>query len=221
MLVTLTQILPPEPSNTAGLGPGQVYGEVVGAFEEVALLASSDSADMNDVLRLVGRRLCELLRVSRCSVYLRRNDGRFQGQVGYCIGRRSIDAGVSKLVAGVSRDLFTAEIVRTAAPVLVRNAARDPRTIQRTMRQWGVRDMLGVPLVADGEVIGIIYVDNQGVHHDYTGRDVKLAQAFAGLSALAVRQAWLYRQLGERTEIIDEQRRILGESAAVHNRGTC
>jgi sugar diacid utilization regulator len=221
MPVTLTHVLPPEVSSNIGeLEPGQLYGEVVGAFEEVALLASSDSADMNDVLRLVGRRLCELLRVSRCSVYLRRNDGRFQGQVGYCIGRRSIDAGVSKLVAGVSHDLFTAEIVRTSAPVLVRNAAHDPRTIQRTMRQWGVRDMLGVPLVADGEVIGIIYVDNQGVYHDYTGRDVKLAQAFAGLSALAVRQAWLYRQLGERTKIIDEQRRILGESAAVHNRVT-
>jgi sugar diacid utilization regulator len=219
--VTLTQVRPPEVSGSIGeLEPGQLYGEVVGAFEEVALLASSDSANMNDVLRLVGRRLCELLRVSRCSVYLRRNDGRFQGQVGYCIGRLSIDAGVSKLVSGVSHDLFTAEIVRTSAPVLVRNAAHDPRTIQRTMRQWGVRDMLGVPLVADAVVIGIIYADNQGVHHDYTDRDVKLAQAFAGLSALAVRQAWLYRQLGERTKIIDEQRRILGESAAVHNRVT-
>ncbi|WP_172892242.1 GAF domain-containing protein [Jatrophihabitans sp. GAS493] len=200
-------------------GSGELYGEVVGAFEEVALLTTSDSAEINDVLRLVGQRLCELLKVSRCSVYLRRDDGRFQGQVGYCVGRR-IDAGVSRLVAGVDDDQFTAEIVRTAAPVLVQNATQDPRTIQRTMRQWGVLDMLGVPLVVGGEVIGIIYVDNQGERHEYTNRDVKLAQAFAGLSALAVRQGWLYKQLGERARIIDEQRQVLGASAAVHNRVT-
>jgi sugar diacid utilization regulator len=219
--MAISQILAPETSGGTGeLDQGQLYGEVVGAFEEVALLTTSDSADMNDVLRLVGRRLCELLRVSRCSVYLRRDDGRFQGQVGYCVGRRSIDAGVSRLVSGVKHDLFTAEIIRTSAPVLVRDAANDPRTIQRTMRQWGVRDMLGVPLVVDSEVIGIIYVDNQGNYHEYTDRDVKLAQAFAGLSALAVRQGWLYRQLGERAKVIDEQRSILGESAAVHNRVT-
>ena len=202
------------------LDRAELYGEVVHAFEEVALVTISDSADMNDVLRLVGRRLCELVGVSRCSVYLRREDGRFQGHVGYCMDRKSIDAGVSRLVSGVERDLFTAEIVQTLAPVLVRNAAHDPRTIQRTMRRWGVRDMLGVPLVVDGDVIGIIYVDNQGQDHEYTERDVQLAQAFAGLSALAIRQGWLYRQLGERANVINEQRRVLGESAAVHNRVT-
>lgn len=200
--------------------PEAIYGEVVAAFEEVALLTVSEAAELNDVLRLVGQRLCELLGVSRCSVYVRREDGRFQGQVGFCVGRRSIDAGISRLVSGVDHDLFTAEIVRSRAPVLVQNAAKDPRTIQRTMRQWGVRDMLGVPLVVDGQVTGIIYVDNQGEFHDYTPRDVKLAQAFAGLSALAVRQAGLYRQLGGRTRVIEEQRRVLGESAVVHDRVT-
>src|SRR5260370_25736364 len=219
--MAISQIVAPETSGGTGeLDQGQLYGEVVGAFEEVALLTTSDSADMNDVLRLVGRRLCELLRVSRCSVYLRRDDGRFQGQVGYCVGRRSIDAGVSRLVSGVTHDLFTAEIIRTSEPWLVRDAANDPGTIQRTMRQWGVRDMLGVPLVVHSEVIGIIYVDNQGDNHEYTDRDVKLAQAFASLSALAVRQGWLYRQLGERAKGIDEQRSTPGWAAAWTNRVT-
>jgi sugar diacid utilization regulator len=214
--MTISQYFMPDVSDDLG----DLYGQVVGAFEEVALMTTSDSIPLNDVLRLVGQRLCELLGVNRCSVYLRRDDGRFQGQVGYCVGRRNIDAGVSKLVSGVDDDLFTAEIIATTSPVVVRDASHDPRTIQRTMRQWGVRDMVGVPLVVDGEVIGIIYVDNQGEPHDYSQRDIKLAQAFAGLSALAVRQAWLYKKLGERAKIIDHQRRVLGESALVHGRVT-
>jgi sugar diacid utilization regulator len=218
--VTVAEILRAEPLGFPGGQDHALYADVVGAFEEVALLATTDSAGMKDVLRLVGRRLCELLNVSRCSVYLRREDGKFQGQVGYCVGRGHIDAGVSKLVSGGRHDLFTAEIVQTMAPVLVRDAPHDPRTVQRTMRLWGVRDMLGVPLVVDHEVIGIIYVDNQHKDHEYTDREVQLAQAFAGLSALAVRQGWLYRQLGERAKVIDEQRRVLGESAAIHSRVT-
>lgn len=219
--MTVAEILRGEPMGFPGDNEhGGLYADVVGAFEEVALLATTDSAGMNDVLRLAGRRLCELLDVSRCSVYLRREDGKFQGQVGYCVGRGSIDTGVSKLVSGGRHDLFTAEIVQTLAPVLVRDAPHDARTVQRTMRLWGVRDMLGVPLVVDHEVIGIIYVDNQGKDHKYTDREVHLAQAFAGLSALAVRQGWLYRQLAERAKVIDEQRFVLGESAAVHGRVT-
>lgn len=200
-------------------GTPDFHAKVVGAFEEVALMTTVDSVPLNDVLRLVGQRLCELLEVGRCSVYLRRDDGYFQGQVGYCVGR-SIDTGVSRLVSGVRRDKFTTEIVDTASPVIVRDAAHDPRTIQSTMRRWGVMDMLGVPLVVDGDVIGIIYVDDIGRRRDFSQRDVTVAQAFAGLCAIAVRQRWLYQQLEERAKIIDHQRRILGDSTVVHSRVT-
>jgi len=216
--VTLAQYFLPV-DEPAEAGSAEFHAKVVGAFEEVALLTTVDSVPLNDLLRLVGQRLAELLQVSRCSVYLRRGDGCFQGQVGFCVGR-SIDTGVSRLVSGTRADKFTAEIVASAAPVIVRDAAHDPRTIQGTMRRWGVRDMLGVPLVVDGEVIGIIYVDDVGRRRDFSERDVTIAQSFAGLCAIAVRQRWLYEQLGERARIIDHQRRILGESTVVHSRVT-
>ncbi|MFG2043652.1 GAF domain-containing protein [Dactylosporangium sp. NPDC048998] len=192
---------------------------VVAAFSEVAVMTTTGTVPLPDILRLVGRRLCDLLGVSRCSVYLRRADGRFQGQVGHCAGR-SIDAGVRRLVSGGDGDRFTAEIVAGAAPVVVHDASHDPRTIQRTMREWGVVDMLGVPLVVDGDVIGIIYADNQSSPREYTAQDISLARAFAGLSALAVQQAWLYQQLRERARVIDHQRRVLDETTLVQTRVT-
>jgi sugar diacid utilization regulator len=189
---------------------------VLGAFEEVALLAG-EQTPLNEVLRLVGRRLCELLEVARCSVYLRREDGLFQGRVGYCQSNPNFDSQVSKLLAGVDRDRFTAEVVATRAPVFVHDARTDPRTVQRTMRQWGVHDMLGVPLVVDSEVIGIIFVDDEDRDHAYSTRDVLVAQAFAGLSALAVRQAWLHQQLAGRAQIIEQQSKALTETNGVHS----
>ena len=192
---------------------------VLAAFQEVLRLATRRPTDLDEILRLAGRRLCELLESNRCSVYLRQTDGTFRGQVGWSHDR-DIDRSVRRLVSGITGDGFTAEIVATARPVHVLDAAKDPRTINRTMRRWSVQSMLGVPLVAEGEVIGVIYVDNERVARRYTDRDVEVAQAFAELSALVVKQSWQQRQLRENADVIERQRTVLSESSLIHSRVT-
>ena len=193
--------------------------EILRAYEEVAVQATSvsDNDDVEELLRLVGRRICELLDVNRFSAYIRGDDGHFYGKVGYC-RTADIDGRIRKLVTGP--DPFTAEIVATRAPVLVMDARNDPRTVQRTMREWAVRDMLGVPLVFADEAIGIIYVDNEDEEHVYTDEQIRVAQVFGSLAALAMRQAGLYAQLNRRALVIDRQRRLLEEVAQAHKRLT-
>jgi sugar diacid utilization regulator len=192
---------------------------VIDAFEEVLRLSTSQSADLQDVLRLVGRRLCELLESTRCSVYLRQTDGTFRGQVGWSVDR-DIDESIKKLVAGGEGDRFTEEIVSSARPVVIHDALGDPRPLHRTMRRWSVRSMLGVPLVADEDVIGVIYVDNERVPREYDERAIQVAQSFAGLSALVVRQSWQQRRLRENADVMEQQRTVLSESSLVHSRVT-
>src|SRR5690606_41252733 len=55
------------------------WNEVLEVFKEVAVHATT-SADLNEILTVIGSRLCHLLGVKRCSVYLRRDDGKFQGR---------------------------------------------------------------------------------------------------------------------------------------------
>lgn len=184
------------------------YREMLAAFEEVALATTRKGFVLDEVMMLVGRLLCELLRVSRCSVYLRGEDAPFKGRAGWCRGR-DIGDQIRTLVAGIKGDEFTAEIVRTAEPVLITDARHDPRTIKETMRRWRIRDMLGVPLVVEDDVIGIIYVDNEDEPHEYSIQEIHLAQVFAGLTATAVRQASLFSELEQRAKVIDRQRRML------------
>lgn len=191
------------------------HAMAVDAFKEVALAASRDAMTLTDLLKLVGRRLCELVGVSRCSVYLRRADGRFQGQVGYNAGRASIDARVSRLVSGI--DSFTSEIVKSGAPVVVHDAPKNPLTVQRTMRRWRVKDMLGVPLVVDGEVIGIVYVDDPARPHEFSERDVRMAETFAGLCALAVKQTWQRERLLQQARAAEHERRVLARVTEVRS----
>jgi sugar diacid utilization regulator len=196
-----------------------VESQVLAAFTDIARDATAvNSPDSLDtLLRSVGRTLCELIEVRRCSVYLQAEPGQFQGRVGY-YGLDDIDAGVKQLVSGTDR--FTQEIVATRAPVLVTDAENDPRTVRRTMHRWGVRDMLGVPLVMGEEVVGIIYLDDREQEHVYTDRQIQLAQTFANLAALSVRQAALLAEVNQRAAVIEDQRRELAQAGAAHERLT-
>jgi sugar diacid utilization regulator len=201
---------------------GDRYPDILRAFEEVAVRATgvAEPDDLHELLQLVGRRTCELLDVGRFSAFIRGEDGLFYGQVGYSRTADDITEGVQRLITGT--DTFTEEIVAAQAPVLVTDATTNPLsgTAQRTLRRWAVRDMLGVPLVFSGEVIGIVYLDNEDQEHVYTGDEVQVAQVFASLSALAIRQAWLYAQLSRRALVIDRQRRVLEQTAEAHRQLT-
>ncbi len=206
-----------------GLGGVERYVEILDAFKEVARVASGVGTPdrLDRLLKLVGQRICELISVRRCSVYLSTEDGTglFRGRAGYCT-LEEIDSRVRRLVSGVEGDDFTHQIVEYKRPVLVTDACHDPRTIRRTMQQWGVRDMLGVPLVVAEDVIGIIYIDNLGNEHQYTEEEIQVTQTFASLAALAIRQASLFSRLYHRAAVIDQQRRSLHQVAAAHERLT-
>lgn len=192
---------------------------MIAAFSEITNEAIT-TPRLEDLLGLLGKKLCQLLGVTRCSVYLRGSDDRFRGAAGYCEQNGDISAAVQAQEAGIPRDHFSREVIRTAAPVLIDDVARDPRPHRRTMERWHVRAMLGVPLVFDGEVIGLVFVDNVEEDHVYTDEDVALAELFARLGALFLRQAMLNAHLKRKAAEVVRQKNMLTHLADVHQKLT-
>ncbi|GAA4903582.1 sugar diacid utilization regulator [Actinomycetospora succinea] len=189
--------------------------EVIAAFADITTEAIT-ATRLEDLLALVGQKLCHLLGVGRCSVYMRQDDGRFRGAAGWCGDDGNISAAVQAQEAGIPGDAFSREVIRSGAPVLISDVRNDPRPHRRTMEHWGVRAMLGVPLVFDGDVIGLIFVDNVAREHEYTDDEVALGELFGGLAALVVRQALQAARLAAQAEELDRQKRMLEFLADVH-----
>jgi sugar diacid utilization regulator len=203
---------PADPAEVTG------YRAAIRAFSDVAE-ALGGVHDLDDLLHLVATKICELLGLKRCSVYLLDPDtGFFRGQVGHA--DRDIDRQVKRLVAGVEADRFTREILRTRAPVLLRDALADPRPIRSTMRAWNVRAMLGVPMLLRGEVIGILFLDNEDVPHPFTRAQQELSATFANLAAIAIGQAQLTSTLRRTIRTAAHQNRLLRRGAEVDERLT-
>lgn len=202
-----------------GGGQGRRERDVIAAFSEITTEAIT-TTELEGLLSLLGRKLCHLLGVMRCSVYLRRDEGRFRGAAGYCERDGDISAAVQSQEAGIPGDRFSREVIDTAAPVLISDVTSDPRPHRRTMEHWRVRAMLGVPLVFDDEVIGLIFVDNLDKEHAYTSEDVALAELFARLGALFLRQAMLNADLTRKAAEVARQKNTLAYFADVHRRLT-
>ncbi|MQA13607.1 MAG: GAF domain-containing protein [Pseudonocardiaceae bacterium] len=192
--------------------------DVIAAFSEITTEAIT-ATKLEGLLRLIGKQLCHLLGVTRCSVYMRRDDDRFHGAAGY-YESGNISPAVQAQEAGIDGDYFSREVISSQAPVLINDVLNDPRPHRRTMERWHVRAMLGVPLVFDEDVIGIIFVDNVEQDHTYTDDDVALAELFGRLAALFIRQAMQGAELKDKAAEVARQKNTLEYLADVHQKLT-
>lgn len=210
--------LRPEASPPA-VGPADSFRAAIEAFGEVAEALRARS-ELDELLHVISRKICELVGVERCSVYMHdREAGVYRGQVGHP-NPKANDPLMKRLVCGVPGDRFTQQIVETRAPFAIRDAQRDPRTVRSAMRDWGVRSMLGVPMVLHDEVIGLIFLDTREELHAFTPLDEELSSAFAGLAAVAVSQCELIAELSESHDTMARQNLALRKVAAVDDRFT-
>jgi sugar diacid utilization regulator len=198
--------------------PAASYTQVIAAFGDVTE-ALGELRDLDELLHLIARRICDLVGVQRCSIYLRDERNQlFRGRVGHW--HRNIDEQIKRLVAGGAADEFTREIVQTKAPVAVHDARSDPRPVRSTMLSWKVRSMLGVPMVLQGEVIGIAYLDDHENRRIYRREDEAIASAFADLAAIAISQARLTSDLRERLATTAKQVSLMRRAAVADDQLT-
>ncbi len=216
----MAELLEEAGSAIDGVAAGQPkgYREVVEAFRQVAE-AISDETEPDVLLHLIAARICSLLSIKRCSVYLKDPDtGLFHGQVAET-GRKE-DAAIKRLTAGIESDGFTREILAKKEPVLIKNAKSDPRPVRAAMRHWNINAMLGVPMVHKHEVIGLLFLDNAEEHHEYFTEEQEMAATFANLAAVAVAQSQRTASLASSLKTVARQNKLLRRSAAIEDRLT-
>lgn len=95
-------------------------------------------------------------------------------------------------------------------PILIKNATEDPRVTKEFTRILGAREFLCIPLVARGEVIGVIVADNLYSSTPITKDHVELLTMFANQAALAIENAQAYKRLEDKiNELKDIQERLI------------
>jgi diguanylate cyclase (GGDEF)-like protein len=94
---------------------------------------------------------------------------------------------------------LTESILKTAQPVVVEDVDHDPR-VNPVVQQRGLGALIGLPLHADGAVVGVLWV-NFGRPRRFPSEEVVLLTTLAAQASTALRNASLYdeaRRLADR-----------------------
>jgi sugar diacid utilization regulator len=187
------------------------------ALSELTPLAARVTS-IDELLRLVADRFTALVGVERCSVYMRdERQNLFRGCVGCCKGG-PLPEDIKRWVCGVPADGVTRELLETRRPVVVANARQDPRMVKSTVRHWQIRSIMAVPMVVGGEVIGLLLLDDVDRQHEFGGKEVELARAFADLAGGLITQTLTRLELQSKLGAASRQLNALRRATAVDER---
>lgn len=192
LMMTVATSLAAAVENAQLFAAEQEQRRTADTLREVARVLSS-SFDPDRVLRMVLGELQKLIAYDTASIMLLEGD---HLRMVASRGRSSDDEprGITLPLEGSA----AGEVVRRRAPLL-RMIGRDDGPWMRIPTSENIHAWLGVPLIARGNVLGVLNIDARSVI-SFSERDIEVGRTFANHAALAIENAQLYQESVARVE---------------------
>ncbi len=176
--------------------------------------------DVDTILTAIVRRARQLL--SADMTYLSLND-EAEGASFMRVTDGSISAEFRNLRLPLGTGLLGL-VAQTGAPYHTDDYQNDARFkhrdyIDHAVDDEGIRAILGVPLIVEGQVIGALLATHRTVRA-FPATEVTLLTSFAAHAAVALENARLFAELDETNQRLAEQTSAVSAAAAAHDRLT-
>ncbi len=173
------------------LGPASVEVERQRRLEAETLRevleAINRQARLEETIDEVLKQLTRIVSIDACSLALPDGRGRFR-----IIAGRGF-ANPERVVGATFRDAISDAIRESRWPVTIADVREDPR-FQAIEGSEEIRSWAGIPLLVEGEAIGLLCLDRHRVE-PFESEDLHRARALAFSAAAAIRKAQLLEQL--------------------------
>jgi len=163
------------------------HGEQLELSADVSRAIAS-SIDLDQTLRLVAQNLARLVHASLCQIALYEED-----REGWFGAAASDHEDLWRRQHGErSEPSFFFDVLDRAEPVVIEDASASDQVSASYARVFGVRSLMALPLVADGQPIGAVVLAERDHRRAFTKEEVQLAQGLALQAAVAIKNARLH-----------------------------
>jgi anti-sigma regulatory factor (Ser/Thr protein kinase)/putative methionine-R-sulfoxide reductase with GAF domain len=163
--------------------------EAVARLEDVQRVTESALAylSLDDLLAELLDRVTEILRVDTAAVLLVEDDGRTLAARAARGLEEEVERGF-RLPIGRG---FAGRVAATRKPVVIEDLSNSPIELMNPLlREAGIQSLLGVPLVVEGQLIGVLHVGSLTAR-DFRPSDAELLQLVGDRVGLAIERSRL------------------------------
>jgi GAF domain-containing protein len=167
------------------------------ATAEVLNVISRSKFDLQPILQSVVDTAAPLCRADTAVIF-RLDEGKYRFATGYCVDPKYIEIErANPITPGPGTVVGRAAIRREAVQIV--DAMNDPLYDRKQDAEIGqVRSMIGVPLMREGEPIGVIALARRRVE-PFSDREIELVSTFADQAAIAIENVRLFESVEART----------------------
>jgi len=129
-----------------------------------------------------------------------------------CVRTRKAQAAGEEVVLSTT---IIDQVVREKAAVLSSDASLDSRfNSAKSIIMQGIRSSMGVPLLSNGEVFGLMMLDSQVAANAFTEKDLQLFQSIANQAAVALQNSLYAKKLEKEAVTRERFQRLLSPAIA-------
>ena len=171
----------------------RLYEDAQRHAEQLELVAEiskaiASSIDLDQTLRLVAQNLARLVNASLCQIALLEEDR----EGWYGAAASDLEEPWRRQHAERTQPSFVFDVLDRGEPVVIDDTAASSHVDPAYVRAFGVRSLMALPLVADGQPIGAAILGERERHRTFTPDEVDGAQSLALQAAVAIKNARLH-----------------------------
>lgn len=182
-------------------------------------LAISSTMDLDAIIHTILQEALELTKASQGSILLTKEETEEKFTTLIRVGSKNEEAMVHKMCMNIA-----GWILRNQEPLLVNNILEDPRFKGLEVLGYPIQSVLGIPILARGEIIGVLILHNKKGEKNFTENDQRLLTIIASQSAQVLENAKLHHKLKEENIYLKKEveikyrfEEIIGHSPAMEN----
>ena len=155
------------------------------ALAEVNRLAHS-TLEFDEVMHRIISVTCDAVGAETAAIVMRR-DGEWHTKYSY-----NFADDIIGVILTDEQAPHAAIALQTGHPVAIDNGLTDPRVNGDVLAAYGIRSVLTMPLIVQGEVIGVMFMNHHAKAVEFSSAQVDFAEGVAATVALALNNARLY-----------------------------